>query len=258
MGVSEVNSLAQDSVEVRRCTNASSIRSDSVVYITGIPQNTSSLCLRVWLSHSAAVQFLDHKCGDATAHARFASKSERDFFLVDWSKIGKTIAPSLTISALNENECANYFEAERERRRNTPVGTPPETPVKRQRTLAGNTHTSVIPVMAGHVSKPGCAFTDIITGNPGTREPKTSITYGIKKGRHIAREHFLTTLEKPDTVATLTHPVVDVLQFIEEPPSPPRRVKRARTTEKTSLPNTKTPRKIKKTRRGRRGGKHVS
>ena len=198
MSASAVNSLAQDSVDVRRSRNASSIRSNSVVFISDLPP-TPSINVHVWLSHSAAVQFLDHKAGDTTAHARFASKSERDFFLKDFENSRIPLCGVFpVIRPLSEEECTQYFEAERERRRSQiqGMGHPDswETPRKNGPEPTGlepeDSKTTNIPILQEGRTPALIAFTDIVSGNPTLGEPGTSVLYGIEKGRHIAREKF--------------------------------------------------------------------
>jgi hypothetical protein len=226
---SDVNSLAQDSVEVRRNRNASSIRSNSLVRITGLPP-TTSISVRIWLSHSAAVQFLDYKEGDSRGVARFASKSERDFFLLDFSKSQLEIHGVVPqVRAMTEDECLEYFDNERERRRAQCLAMGPpdlwDSASKRPR-LTEDEQTSpksqktklkiIQDPRKGH-----CAFTDTVAGNPKLGEPGTSMLFGIEKGRHVARK-FLT-------------------ESVSEPMHAPKR-------QRTDQPH-------KKTRRGTRGGR---
>ena len=199
---SDINSLAQDSVDVRRSRNASSIRSNSVVLITNLPPTTSAN-VRVWLAHSCAVQFLDHADNQPTAHARFSSKRERDFFIKDFANSKVPLRGCFpNVRPLTEDECLDYFEAERERRRSLlhSLGHPDSwaNSTKRTRVSDGEGEaprvSSSLPVLHGWESrKPsnGIAFTDCVAGNPGLGEPGTSMLHGIRRGRQIAREQFI-------------------------------------------------------------------
>jgi hypothetical protein len=222
---SDVNSLAQDSVEIRRARNASSIRSNSIIHLSGIPP-TTSLNVRIWLSHSAAVQFLDHKENAPEAYARFASRRERDFFVSDFNMSQLPLMGVIPkVRVLNEDECLDYFDNERERRRaQCLLMGPPDSwecsKPKRQKTEDSRART-VLKVVGEVKTTSSAAFTDTVAGNPREGEPGTSMLHGIKKGRHIARKF-----------------------FIENTRSNP-------TYEPTEEPNRK------KTRRGTRGGKRI-
>ena len=240
MSDSGINSLAQDSVEIRRATNASSIRSNSVVYIDGLP-NTDSRTVLVWLSHSAAVQFLDHQFGQSFAHVRFASRRERDFFIRDFhnSKI-PILGCFPSIKPLSPEECIDYFEAERERRRSMihSLGHPDSWSLKKSQKLETPDRKTTIPILRGWKSKRpgnGIAFTDTIAGNATCGEPGSSALFGIKKGRHVARQMFLEALEKDEED-------VEPKRERDEPGDERNGEKRRRLMPK-------------KTRRGCRGGK---
>ena len=226
---SDVNSLAQDSVEVRRARNASSIRSNSIIHLSDLPP-TNSINLRVWLSHSAAVQFLDHKDNAPEAYARFASRRERDFFIKDFEMSKLKLRGVLpVIRVLSDDECMDYFDRERERRRAQCLSMgPPDlwesSKPKRQRTETAKVGTTLRVVE--DVGKLHCAssgFTDTIAGNSNLGEPGTSMLFGVKQGRHIARQFFVEKSRNSQPIE-----------------------KRQRTDE--LLPQ-------KKTRRGTRGGK---
>jgi RNA recognition motif-containing protein len=231
---SDINSLAQDSVEVRRARNASSIRSNSMVLISGLPK-TSSVNVRVWLSHSCAVQFLDHKDNATEAYVRLASRREREFFIIDYDRSKLRILGELpTVRALTEEECLDYFDNERERRRAQCLAMgPPESwessKPKRQRTEGACAKTAL--KVVGKVGTGSAAFTDTIAGNAKEGEPGSSMLYGIEKGRHVARRFF-----NEGTSGTSQS-------------SKRRRVE----TEAKSEPV-----RLKKTRRGTRGGKRIS
>ncbi len=197
---SDINSLAQDSVEIRRARNPSSIRSNSIVFISNLPP-TSSLNLRVWISHSCAVQFLDHKDQGTEAYVRFASKRERDFFLTDFQKSQMPLLGVIpSVRALTESECLDYFDAERERRRAQCLAMgPPDQweavtrSAKKQRVGSGNNVTSsssVLKVVGETKEGKFSAFTDTVAGNAKQAEPGTSALFGIKEGRHVARKFF--------------------------------------------------------------------
>jgi RNA recognition motif-containing protein len=249
---SDLNSLAQDSVEVRRSTNPSLIRSNSVVLIEGLPKNVSERMIRVWLSHSASVQFLDLRMGDPNiAYARFASRRERDFFLKDFSNTQLSIlGVHPKIRSLTTDECLDYFEEERDRRRSmiSSLGPPESWSVKPQRST-NNGHSSNIPIIPGWVptnnqSASGVAFTDTIAGNKKLTEPGSSILYGIHQGRQIARQQFtrgrVQDLHSDDDEQSISRKRLRETSSDEGDDS----LKRGR-YEKFS---------IKKTRRGKRGG----
>lgn len=238
---SDINSLAQDSVEVRRSRNASSIRSNSLIHISELPASLSSSHIRVWLSHSCAVQFLDHKEGSSSAIARFSSRSERDFFLKDFSRtqlpVHGVVVPH--IRAMTEEECLDYFEAERERRRAQclTMGPPDMWDItKAKRPLSEGTRTTKLHVIQD--PPPGtkkfepisCAFTDTVAGNRNKAENGTSMLFGIHKGRHVARKFFMDALREQEPVEK------------EEQP-----------TKRQRIDNNPV---RKKTRRGKRGGQY--
>ena len=277
---SDINSLAQDSVEVRRRISSSSIRSDSVILVSNIPP-TKSLNVRVWLSHSSSVQFLDHRDGDSTAYVRFASRRERDFFLKD-VYISRTplLGQIPVIRALSVEECVEYFEAERDRRRASmqsmghPDSWQPQAKKPRIGAFQENPHTTLIPVVRGWtIRRPsnGFAFTDTVAGNARFREPGSSLLFRIKKGRHVAREKFLSVLESLRADRHRSHHSDDLVRRSPESPGlaaesrsptdflPERssRVKRRRDPTPQEEPS-KSARVVgaKKTRRGKRGGKH--
>lgn len=236
---SEVNSLAQDSIDVRRARNASSIRSNSVIFISRLP-STSSANIRVWLSHSAAVQFLDHQEGNESAYARFASRREKDFFLRDFERSRLPLLGTLPqVRSLTEEECIEYFEAERERRRGQLVslGHPDsweQPPLKRQKTNE-TSHGPRVSSKLGIVgsrpteARPPVAFTDTIAGNSNKREAGESLLFGIREGRHIARQ-FLKDGVRGDC--------------LDEPESKKQRIDSPNSEKKT-------------TRRGCRGGRRI-
>ena len=203
---SDLDSLAQNSVNVRRSRNPSSIRSNSVVAIFDLPP-TTSVNIRVWLSHSCAVQFLDYKEGETVAHARFASRRERDFLIKDFRLSNLPLMGKLPkIRALTEAECTDYFEAERERRRCL-IQTRGrrdswEPPPKRTKTdaagaLSGiSTRLHVNPDVKTVIHKSPIAYTDTLAGNASQAEPGSSITFGIKTNRLVARNSFLDALKE--------------------------------------------------------------
>ena len=245
---SDMNSLAQDSVDARRSRNPSSIRSNSVVAISELPP-TTAVNIRVWLSHSCAVQFLDYKDGDAVAHARFTSRRERDFFLTDFdlSKI-PLLGTFPKIRALTETECTQYFESERERRRSLihKIGHPDSwtPPPKRAKTSASeeisnvDTRFHVNRDFISLKSKNGIAYTDSVAGNANQGEPGTSILYGIRENRNVARKFLL-----------------DSLRDMNEEISPTEFSREKISSEKI---DEAPPKPFRKTRRGRRGGKRYN
>ena len=252
--LSDINSLAQDSVEVRRATNSSSIRSNSIVLIENIPAATTLQDLRVWLSHSASVQFLDLNHSSHSAYARFASRRERDFFLEDFtnSKI-PLLGTFPSVRPLSNDECIDYFEAERDRRRSIigSLGHPDEwTPRNKFSTnsVAASTTTSKVPVLSKRAHSQhssGVAFTDSVAGNATLAEPGSSLLYGIHRGRHIARETFRGAVSSKENI---------------EPAIGQRGVKRPLTEGSESdevEPKRERVEVKKKTRRGKRGGKNA-
>jgi len=262
---SELNSLAQDSVDVRRSTNPSLIRSNSVVLIEGLPETISDRDLRIWISHSASAQFIDIR-KPSSAYARFGSRRERDFFLQDFANTQLRIKGILPqVRALSTDECLDYFEEERDRRRSL-IGSmgPPESWC-RQRSSACSpdppqSHTSTIPTIPGWAPRPGTnmntgvAFTDTVAGNPGLGEPGSSILYGIKRGRQIAKSEFR---EIPKNFFQDDFPDENIVINTRKRELPDCGLSEI----KEDLKRTKTSPRLgkKKTRRGRRGGqrKHV-
>jgi len=238
---SEINSLEHESVDARRCRNPSSIRSNSVIFISELPPTTATN-IRVWLSHSCAVQFLDYKEGETVAHARLASRRERDFFLEDFERSKIPILGTLPrVRPLLETECTDYFEAERQRRRCLiqTQGHPDtwEPPRKRSRKsdvdVCVKTKLYVDPECKHERPKNGIAFTDSLAGNTLKSEPGTSILYGIKKNRNFARNFLLQSSEGEKEQVS---PGIFLCQ-------------------KNGVAEDKV---FKKTRRGRRGGKRYN
>ena len=250
LAMSDINSLAQDSVDVRRSTNASSIRSNSVVVIENLPSDATSQSIRIWLSHSASVQFLDLDRSKGTAHARFASRRERDFFLEDFHHSSLPLSgqhPS--VRALTNDECLEYFEAERDRRRSTisSLGHPDEWTPRNKSTISTSVPTtkSKIPVLSKRFDSQTCgkAFTDTIAGNATLAEPGSSLLYGISRGRHIARERIRNVVSGKENL------------WPDETDEPTRGVKRSRSEDPDDvIPKREKFVAKKKTRRGRRGG----
>ena len=251
--LSDINSLAQDSVDVRRSTNASSIRSNSVILIQNIPPGATAQTIRIWLSHSSPVQFLDLDSSTNSAYARFASRRERDFLLADIanSKI-PLLGQSPSVRALTNDECIEYFEAERDRRRSTisSLGHPDAwTPRSKFYNMSTSNTTSKVPVLSKRVEpqSSGVAFTDTIAGNATLAEPGSSMLYGIDRGRQIAREEFRKVLSSnKENMVSL------------EPETTDRRGQKRSLSDdcSDSEPEMKRERITvkKKTRRGKRGG----
>jgi RNA recognition motif-containing protein len=235
MAQSDINSLAHESVDIRRSQNPSSIRSNSVVLIEGLPGDVSHRDIHVWLSHSASVQFLEYDKLNSHAYARFASRRERDFFLTDceFSKIPlRGTHPA--VRALTPEECASYFEIERDRRRSnmSQLGPPESWSASKKQVTNRCDASSVLAVEEGWEShKTSAAFTDTVMGNPSRGEAGSSMLCGIKHGRHVARRQFIDSVKETKA---------------EQP-----QAKRQRGDEPDQ-------RGGKKTRRGKRGGRMVN
>jgi lupus La protein len=250
LAMSDINSLAQDSVDIRRSTNASSIRSNSVVLIQNLPADATAQSIRIWLSHSAPVQFLDLDSSTSTAHARFASRRERDFFLDDFHHSRIPLSGQYpSVRALTNDECVEYFEAERDRRRSTisSLGHPDAWTPRNKLTSSSLVETtqSKIPVLSKrHDSQSsGIAFTDTIAGNATLAEPGSSMLYGITRGRHVARDKIRNVMSGKENL------------WSNEPEVVNRGLKRSRSEDSDDAnPKREKIGTKKKTRRGKRGG----
>ena len=167
------------------------------------------------------------------------------------------IRDSPQVKVLSNDECLDYFEAERDRRRSTisSLGHPDAwTPRSKCHPSTGSVITTKIPVLSKRESifplvtnNSGIAFTDTIAGNSTMAEPGSSMLYGIHRGRHIARREFRATFlaEKENR---------EFVQVVNEP----RGLKRTRSGD-SGFPeqdSSKRERLVdkKKTRRGKRGG----
>ena len=184
-------SFAETSLAERRRKNPGTVRPNSLIRLSSLPQ-TSITNMRIWLGHFAvSVQYLDYSDKSDTAIVRFANRRARDFFLEDYLISNLPINGVIPkAEALDQAAFDEYFETVREKRRelireNDGIPTPTN---KEPRVIQADTKRTVLAIRKGWSKKAktvtaSAAWTDVVAGNGNWAAPGSSQAFQVPFNR---------------------------------------------------------------------------